>query len=132
MVSKAEKKKKINELHNRVREEVCYKYNIVNISKVKKYEDELSNLEEYLPVLMPSFIMQDYKRLEEKGLWDDIVKKTGETRKYSYEECIYEFVDWIDNHQEFKEILNKKELEKLEKNLNDLGETFEKTLKCLS
>jgi hypothetical protein len=132
MVSKAEKNKKINELYARVREEVCYRYNIVNVSKARKHQEELSNLEEYLPILMPSFIMQEYSSLNEKGLWDDIVKRTGETRKYSHEECIYEFVDWIDNHQEFEELLNRNELKNLERKLNDLEKTFDKTFKCLT
>ena len=132
MVTKKQKIKKLNELYDELREQTCYKYSIVNVGKVKSYADELSALEEYLPNLMPSFIIQNYTSLNEKGVWDDIVKKTGETRHYTMEECVYEFVDWVDEHPQFKEVLDKESLKELEKELGVLEKELERSLKCLT
>lgn len=128
MVNKKEELKYLDEYYNDSKETLYYKYNIVNISKAQERESELFNLNEYLPNLLRGFLSIDYyTRMEEANMIDDVLKKMGETRKYTREESVIEFINWIDTHKTFNDLLNEDkvkelgdDLEALEKEYNEL------------
>lgn len=129
---KEKKRKLVEELYVSLREEVFYKYKIVNRSKLKSYEEELVNLHDYLPNLISGSVIMDYKVLTELGVWDEIVKKSGETRHYSREDNVVEFIDWIDAHKEFEELINRTEVKKLYDEIEQLEKQKALTIDALT
>jgi len=130
---KEKKRKLVEDLYVRLREKICYKYTVVNITKLKSREDELFGLGEYLPNLLRSFISNDYyTRMEELGVWDEIVKKILKTKRYSREEDIVEFIDWIDTHKEFEDLINRDEVKELYDEIEKLEKQKMQTINALT
>ena len=130
---KEKKRKLVEDLYVRLREKICYKYMIVNITKLKSREEELFSIGEYLPNLLRSFISNDYyTRMEELGVWDEIVKKILKTKHYSREEDIVEFIDWIDTHKEFEDLINRDEVKELYDEIEKLEKQKMQTINALT
>lgn len=125
---KGEKIEKVKKLYEELRENVFFQFSIINRDNLKKHEDELIHLHEYLPNMIRISADMDYRILEELGVWDDIIKKSCKTRHYSSEENYNELLDWIDEHKEFEDIVNKEEIKKLEKELRELEKYEKQTL----
>jgi hypothetical protein len=93
----------------------------------------LFGLGEYLPNLLRSFISNDYyTRMEELGVWDEIVKKILKTKHYSREEDIVEFIDWIDTHKEFEDLINRDEVKELYDEIEKLEKQKMQTINALT
>ena len=128
MVSKKDRLEFVQQLYEDEKERIYYSHNVVNIKKAQNREEELFSLKEYLPNLLRSFLSIDYyTRMEEYGVIDEVLEKTGETRKYTREESVIEYINWIDTHKEFHDLLNEKEV----KEIGDLVEELEKEIEAL-
>lgn len=129
---KEKKRKLVEELYESLREKIFYKYNIVNRDKLKSYEEELVNLHDYLPNLISGSVIMSYTVLTELGVWDDIVEKSGKTRHYSREDNVVEFIEWIDAHKEFEELINRDEVKKLYDDVEQLEKQKALTINALT
>ena len=132
MVSKKEQLKFINRLYDNEKERIYYQYNVVNIKKVQSREDDLINLKEYLPNLLRSFITTEYyTRMEEYGVIDKVLKKMRKTRGQSREDNVIEYINWIDSHKEFNDLLNEKQVKKLGDSLEELEKEVKELKKII-
>ena len=132
MVKKDKKIKLVEELYAKLREDVFYKYSVLNYNKIETYEKELVNLHEYLPNIISGYVVMDYKILNELGVWEDIVKQIGKARHYSREDDIVEFIDWIDKHDEFEDLIKRNEVKKLYDEIDKLENEKLNTIKILT
>ena len=122
----------LNEVYEEGRERIYLSINIVNIPKIDKYKEELFALDEYLPNLLRSFIGLDYYRaLNNSDNLDKIMEQMGDTRFFTREEDVVEFINWVDEHPDFKELLNEDKVKELGDDLESLEKDYEKYLKVL-
>ena len=122
----------LNEVYEEGRERIYLSINIVNIPKIDEYKEELFALDEYLPNLLRGFIGLDYYRvLNNSDNLDKIMEQMGDTRFFTREEDVVEFINWIDEHPDFKELLNEDKVKELGDDLESLEKDYEKYLKVL-
>ena len=132
MVSKKQEKQFLDELYNNKKEELYYKTNIVEIKKAQNREEELFNLGEYLPNLLRGFLSLDYyTRMREMGVIDNVLKEMAETRKQGREKDVIEYINWIDSHDDFKDLLNEKKVKELGDELEELEKEYNEMLKII-
>jgi acyl carrier protein phosphodiesterase len=113
------------EIYNRMREDLCLRTNVVNIKKAQNREEELFDLGEYLPNLLRSFLsLSYYTKMREMGVIEEVLEQMAKTRKQGREKDIYEFVKWIDKHQDFDDLLNRKKFEELDEQLKALEDIY--------
>ena len=126
MVSKEEQKKFLDDVYNKAKEDLYYKFNIVEIKKAQSREEELFSLGEYLPNLLRSFLSLDYyTRMEEMGVLDDVLTEMAKTRKQGREADVIEYINWIDSHKDFKDLLNEDKMKKLGDGLEELEKEYQ-------
>ena len=126
MVSKKEQKKFLDDVYNKAKEDLYYKFNIVNIKKAQSREEELFSLGEYLPNLLRSFLSLDYyTHMEERGVLDDVLTEMAKTRKQGREADVIEYINWIDSHKDFKDLLNEDKVKKLGDGLEELEKEYQ-------
>ena len=133
MVSKERQKQILDEWYNRKKEEVYYKnMDVVEIEKARNREEELFSLGEYLPNLLRGFLSLDYyTNMRERGVIDTVLKEMGETRKQGIEEDVIEFINWIDSHKDFKDLLNEEKVKELDGELEVLEKEYNKFKKII-
>lgn len=113
------------EIYNRMREDICLRTNVVNIKKAQDREEELFALGEYLPNLLRSFLdLSYYTQMREMGVIEEVLEEMAKTRKQGREKDIYEFVAWVDKHEDFENILNRKKFDELDEQLKALEELY--------
>ena len=132
MVSKKQEKQFLDNLYNDKKEELYYKINVVEIKKAQNREEELFNLGEYLPNLLRGFLSLDYyTRMREMGVIDNVLKEMAETRKQGREKDVIEYINWIDSHDDFKDLLNEKKVKELGDELEELEKEYNEMLKII-
>ena len=108
-------------LDDELKENIYLNHCIINIDEVKKIEDELLEEEIYLPALLRGMISKKYlQRIKEKGLYEEILPDLVKAYKYTREDSCIEFINWIDTHKKYKNLLNEKELKVLGDELEEL------------
>ena len=113
---------KINE---EVRENIYLSYCIINIPEAKNLEEELFSRGIYLPNLLRGVLSRNYfQRLDELGVFEDILPELSKSHFFGREESIVEFINWVDEHPEYDVLLDEVELKKL----GDELEEFENNL----
>ena len=118
-------KREKNNDYELLRERLCFKANILYVGRTIQNKDKLFNLHEYLPNLLRMHINEDYYiTMLEYGTIENVLEEMIKTKNYSIEENIKEFIDWIDKHDEFNNLLNVKEYDKLVKQLKVMDELF--------
>ena len=123
MVSKKDKLKFLDDFYNQEKERIYYSINVVNIKKAQSREEELFQSNEYLPNLLRGFLsINYYSIMEENGVLDKVMLKMRDTRKQGREADVIEYINWIDSHKQFQDLLNEKKV----KDLGDLLEELEK------
>lgn len=123
----------VTEIYEDMREEIYLKYNIVNIDKVKKRQEDLFALNDYLPLLIRTFCDGYFTRMEKNGVIDKVFEKMRKVGKHkSREFSVNEFIDWIGKHDEFEDLLNRRELKKLYDEIDKLEEEKQQTIKILT
>ena len=70
--------------------------------------------------------------MEDMGAIDDFLMEMAKTRKQGIEADTIEFVNWINEHDEFSDLLNEKELKKLDDELNELEKWYEHVLNIIN
>lgn len=118
----------LDEFYIKQKEKIYIQHNVVNIKQVEKQQEELFQLDEYLPNLLRSNLPYSYhKQLESSEKNEDIIKQMYKSKRFTDEEETIEFINWVDKHNQFKDLINEKEvkklgdeLEKLEKYINKL------------
>jgi len=120
----------LTEIYDEMEEEIYLKYNIVNIDNVKKRQEDLFALNDYLPLLIRSFCDGYFTRMEKNDVLNEVFEKMRKVGKYqSRKSSVNEFIDWIGEHKEFEELLNENNLKKMQKELSDLDKDFEKIMR---
>ena len=103
-----------NKIYNETKEEIYLKYNIVDINNVKKRKEELFQLNDYLPLLIRDYLEGYFTRMENEGVIDEIFEKMRQIGKHkSREDSVKEFIEWIEKHKEFDDLLNKNTFKKI-------------------
>ena len=59
----------------------------------------------------------------------EIIDLIKESRKYTNEEEIMEFINWVDKHNQFEDLINEKEVKKLGDELEELENYIDKLKK---
>lgn len=132
MVSKKEQKQFLDEIYNDKKEELYYKTNVVEISKAQSREEELFSLNEYLPNLLRGFLSLDYySRMEEAGVLDSVMSEMAKTRKQGREKDVIEYINWIDSHKDFQDLLNEEKVKELGDSLEQLEKDYNEMLKII-
>ena len=132
MVNKKEKLKILDDFYNREKERIYYSINVVNIKKAQSREEELFQLNEYLPNLLRSFLSTNYYTvMEENGVLDKVMLKMRDTRKQSREADVIEYINWIDSHKQFQDLLNEKKVKELDDQLEELEKEYNKLKKLI-
>lgn len=120
----------LTEIYDEMEEEIYLKYNIVNIDNVKKRQEDLFALNDYLPLLIRSFCDGYFTRMEKNDVLNEVFEKMRKVGKYqSRKSSVNEFIDWIGEHKEFEELLKENNLKKMQKELSDLDKDFEKIMR---
>ena len=120
----------LTEIYDEMKEEIYLKYNIVNIDNVKKRQEDLFALNDYLPLLIRSFCDGYFTRMEKNDVLNEVFEKMRKVGKYqSRKSSVNEFIDWIGEHKEFEELLKENNLKKMQKELSDLDKDFEKIMR---
>jgi hypothetical protein len=128
MASKKQQLKFLDDFYERRKEELYLGTNVVNIKKAQNRQEELFSLNEYLPNLLRGFLdINYYSRMEEAGVIDKVMEQMAKTRKQGREADVIEFINWIDTHKDFNDLLNEKKV----KNLGDKLEELEKEYNAL-
>lgn len=132
MVSKKEQKQFLDEIYNDKKEELYYKTNVVEISKAQSREEELFSLNEYLPNLLRGFLSLDYySKMEEAGVLDSVMQEMAKTRKQGREKDVIEYINWIDSHKDFQDLLNEEKVKELGDSLEQLEKDYKEMLKII-
>ena len=115
----------IKDIYENEKEKIYFSYNIIDYNTFHKYEEELIQLNNYLPNIIRQNLNYDYyKFIINTGAWSKILTQINSTRNYSMEESVEELLDWIKKYPQFKNIINDDELNKLNKDLKQLNEKF--------
>lgn len=123
MANKKQQLKFLEDFYERRKEELYLGTNVVNIKKAQDRQEDLFNLNEYLPNLLRGFLdINYYSKMEEAGVIDEVMEQMAKTRKQGREADVVEFINWIDSHKDFSDLLNEKKV----KNLGDKLEELEK------
>ena len=105
-----------SDLKKELLERTYLKYNIVNINEVYDCEKELVESNIYLPNLLRQFISNDYYiHVTDSEVYD----KLNETRSFTRQESVEEFVKWIEDNRDYNQLLD-------EPNLNMLYQELER------
>ena len=133
MVSKKRQKQILDEWYTRKKEEVYYKnMDVVEIEKARNREEELFSLGEYLPNLLRGFLSLDYyTNMRERSVIDKVLSEMAKTRKQGIEEDVIEFINWIDSHKDFKDLLNEEKVKDLGGELEVLEKEYNKFKKII-
>lgn len=99
-----------------------HKHNILDLNKVKEFEDDLINIGEYLPFLIRNSISIDYyHNIRVLDFYDNILLEIFNSRDFSIEEQVLELLEWVNNHNDFKSLIVEEELLSLSNDLESLG-----------
>lgn len=102
------------------RKETIYShYNIIDLDFFKEIKKELlRNTNVYYPVLIRRLLGIDYHtHLTDTRVYDKIY----ETRNYTSEDEVNELLDWVKQNNRYENLLNKKEYNKIIKDLKEFG-----------
>ena len=120
----------LDEFYIKQKERIYRKYHVVNIKNIEKHQEELFQLDEYLPNLIRSNLHYSYrKQIESSEKRDIIVKQMYNSRRFSDEEETVEFINWVEEHEQFKDFINEKEVKKLGDELEELEKYINKLQK---
>jgi len=103
-----------SDLKEELIENLYLKTNIINIDEVYKLEKEFVSSNIYLPNLIRYFISNDYYS---NVTSQEVVDKLVETRRYTRQENVEEFIEWIKKNPQYDQLLNNDELKKLNQHL---------------
>ena len=104
------------------RENIYLKHNILDLNKVKEFENDLINLDEYLPFLIRNSISIDYyHNIRVLDFYDNILVEIFNSRDFSIEEQVLELLEWVNSHNDFKSLIVGDELLSLSNDLESLG-----------
>ena len=132
MVSKKDKLKFLDDFYNQEKERIYYSINVVNIKKAQNREEELFQLNEYLPNLLRGFLsINYYSVMEENGVLDKVMLKMRDTRKQGREADVIEYINWIDSHKQFQDLLNEKKVKDLGDQLEELEKEYTEMKKII-
>lgn len=122
----------MHEFYIKQKEKLYIQHNVVNIKQVEKHKNELFQLNEYLPNLIRSRFPYDYgKHIESSEKKENIIKQMYKSKRFTDEEETIEFINWVDKHEQFKDLINEKEVKKLEKELEELEKYEKQTLEII-
>ena len=120
------KKNFLEDEYNNLKEQIYLSTNIVNIKKALAREEELFSLGEYLPNLLREILHPNYySRMEQMGVLDEVLDTMAQTRKQGREADTIEFINWIDTHKDFEELLNEENVIKLADKIEPLEMEYE-------
>ena len=120
----------LNNLRYEESNQCLYDYNLLNLQELYKINKDLYEKEEYIPVYIDLYSHIDYiHTLKEKGLYEKYSTQIQKARQYTLNEIITEFIQWINQHPEYKKLFNKKnyalqqeELQKIKKEYVKISE----------
>ena len=119
-------KSETNTEYEQLKERLCYKANIVHIGKAIQSKDKLFKLKEYLPNLLRMHINEDYyTTMLEYGVIEEVLDKMTKTKNNNREQNINEFKEWIEKHETFENLFNKKEYNNLIEQIKILDELYQ-------
>ena len=127
-VNKKWQKEFLTEIYNNAKEEIYLGTNIVNIKKAQSRQEELFELGEYLPNLLRAFLdLSYYSKMRELGVMEQMAK----TRKQGREADVIEFINWIDAHKDFSDLINEDKVNKITGQLESLEKEYKEMLKLI-
>lgn len=131
-VSKKRQKELLTEIYNDAKEEIYLGTNIVNIKKAQSRQEELFELGEYLPNLLRSFLdLSYYTKMRELGVIDKVLEQMAKTRKQGREADVIEFINWIDTHKDFNDLINEDKVNKIADQIEQLEKEYNEMIKLI-
>ena len=131
-VNKKWQKEFLTEIYNNAKEEIYLGTNIVNIKKAQSRQEELFELGEYLPNLLRAFLdLSYYSKMRELGVMDKVTEQMAKTRKQGREADVIEFINWIDAHKDFSDLINEDKVNKITGQLESLEKEYKEMLKLI-
>ena len=131
-VSKKRQKELLTEIYNDAKEEIYLGTNIVNIKKAQSRQEERFELGEYLPNLLRSFLdLSYYTKMRELGVIDKVLEQMAKTRKQGREADVIEFINWIDTHKDFNDLINEDKVNKIADQIEQLEKEYNEMIKLI-
>lgn len=113
----------LTDVYDEVKENIYLSESILDNDKLMEMKDDLLNLHEYLPNLIRFYFEGEYRNtLSEED--KDIINELYNTRNYTREENVIECINWVDNHKDFKDLLNEGNIQKIGNLLEDLEKEY--------
>lgn len=87
------------------------KYYIINYTKIKEYEQEFIEFNDYLPLFLRENIFFEYvKHLRKYGDYDRVIRECVEHRPLTYNQKINELLEWLNEHSEYNDVILEKKI----------------------
>lgn len=100
---------------------------IVDVKRLLTVEDELLSKFDYLPVMICMYMSKSYIQYHKlNNTYKDLEDKINQSRRYTAQQILDEFINWINTHREYNYLLNKTEYNKLQKTLKEKEKEYNK------
>ena len=114
-----------NNEYEKLKERLCYKANVLYVGRTLQNKDKLFELKEYLPNLLRIHINEDYyTTMMGYGVIEEVLDKMTKTKNNNWEQNINEFKEWVEKHEDFENLFNKKEYINLTEQLKILEKIY--------
>lgn len=99
---------------------------LIDLDYLQSIETELINSEKYLPVLVRRYLSVDYTNYIKRNSSDEkLVEKLFDTRRLRNGEAVTDFQQWLKTNNQYKQLLNQEEYDKLNNKLVDLKKEYD-------
>lgn len=99
---------------------------LIDLDYLQSIETELINSEKYLPVLVRRYLSVDYTNYIKRNSSDEkLVEKLFDTRRLRNGEAVTDLQQWLKTNNQYKQLLNQEEYDKLNNKLVDLKKEYD-------
>ena len=100
-----------------IKETIYYSHNLIDFDILDKRNSELVKSGVYIPSYVLLFLDDEYFL----NISDDVYKEISEHKYDDIVERTDEFIKWVEDNKDYADLMDKKEYDKLKKDLQKVG-----------